>query len=106
MTEIHVTDDHIFDGVPRSCSACPVARAINGVLQPDLRANVASGVVSIYGPTGRLTTICLPPEVTGFIRTFDASPQLARPMSFPLGISDRFIRPSKTTPPETAQMPT
>lgn len=72
--KINVTQEDIDEGVPGSCSRCPIAKAFKRQ-NPTLGVSVDGQVIQIFGPKpggyGRMWEAPLPEEAKYFVVTFD-----------------------------------
>lgn len=91
---IEVTQDDINHGIVLDCYACPVAKAINRILLPELVAEVGNSFLWIYEDDRSLSELArgvpvescyLPREVIHSICSFDLN-QAIKPFSFELPI--------------------
>ncbi len=89
--QIEVTAQDIMDGEPVTSARCPVAHAINRVLQAGSRASVspfdAMVIEGGYLVTDRIT---LPPEARLFINRFDQREKV-EPFFFALDMLEEVL---------------
>lgn len=85
---ITVTQDDIDDGLPESCSSCPVARALSRAFGEYVGCGLDcfSGIAPFSKVFGRL-----PPEVESHIRRFDTEGVMA-PFQFEVADSTEVLR--------------
>jgi len=95
--EVHVTADHIANGVVCSSAACPIALAVLDVcrvagfrLTPTLNAGVSTTSIFLYRHDNTHFYGQLPPEARDFITAYDAAgPGAVRPFEFWLRLVSR-----------------
>lgn len=78
---IQVTEEHIKNGEKGSCSACPIALAIQEATGLD--CTVGGPSLTLYFPLGMYKQIALPDECTLFIINYDSG-IAEEPFSFEL----------------------
>lgn len=97
MTTITILPADIAKGLKRSCTACPIARAINRVLAPDWRVTVGTpncGIAHREVNMAEVFTIKrLPKTAQMFIKSFDSGiGRNSKPISFKLNIPIKYLR--------------
>lgn len=67
---VNVTQEHIDNGVPRTCSRCPIALAVEELF-PDRRVTVTDDIAIARKGAGLWTRYSMPRSAHDFIAKFD-----------------------------------